>query len=55
MPAGSLIFFHPHSVHGSEPNRSARERRALVLTYQPGGLRHFKVDAVREAGRPLSP
>jgi ectoine hydroxylase-related dioxygenase (phytanoyl-CoA dioxygenase family) len=50
MPAGSLVFFHPHSVHGSEPNGSARERRALVLTYQPAGLRQFKVDAVREAG-----
>ena len=37
MPAGSLIFFSPHTVHGSEPNRSDRTRRAMVLTYQPGG------------------
>ena len=51
VAAGSLVFFSPHTVHGSEPNRSDRQRRALVLTYQPGGLRMFKVDAVRETGR----
>ena len=51
LPAGSLVFFSPHSVHGSRPNRSARARRALVLTYQPAGLRMFKLDRVRDAGR----
>jgi ectoine hydroxylase-related dioxygenase (phytanoyl-CoA dioxygenase family) len=50
LPAGSLVFFSPHSVHGSLPNRSERARRALVLTYQPGGLRLFKEDRVRNAG-----
>lgn len=50
MPAGSLLFFHPHTVHGSEPNRSDHLRRALVITYQPGGHRMFKVDRVRNAG-----
>jgi ectoine hydroxylase-related dioxygenase (phytanoyl-CoA dioxygenase family) len=50
MPAGSLLFFSPHIVHGSEPNRSDRPRRALVLTYQPGGHPMFKVDAKREVG-----
>jgi hypothetical protein len=54
VPAGSLIFFSPHSVHGSLPNVSGQRRRALVLTYQPGGLRMFKVDAVRDAGAPLA-
>ena len=49
-PAGSLVFFSPHTVHGSEPNRSDASRRALVLTYQPGGNRMFKVDAKRETG-----
>ena len=49
-PAGSLVFFSPHTVHGSEPNRSDASRRALVLTYQPGGHRMFKVDAKREMG-----
>lgn len=50
VPAGSLVFFSPHSVHGSQPNRSDAPRRALVLTYQPGGHRMFKVDAIRDAG-----
>jgi Phytanoyl-CoA dioxygenase (PhyH) len=50
VPAGSLLFFSPHSVHGSLPNRSGRPRRALVLTYQPGGLRLFKEDRIRNAG-----
>ncbi|MCP5056566.1 MAG: phytanoyl-CoA dioxygenase family protein [bacterium] len=50
VPAGSLVFFSPHTVHGSRPNRSDRARRALVLTYQPSGLRMFKADRVRSAG-----
>jgi ectoine hydroxylase-related dioxygenase (phytanoyl-CoA dioxygenase family) len=50
VPSGSLVFFSPHTVHGSEPNRSDDLRRAMVLTYQPGGRRMFKVDAKREAG-----
>jgi ectoine hydroxylase-related dioxygenase (phytanoyl-CoA dioxygenase family) len=49
-PAGSLVFFSPHTVHGSQPNLSDARRRALVVTYQPGGRRMFKVDAKREAG-----
>ena len=47
VPAGSLVFFSPHSVHGSEPNRSDRQRRALVLTYQPADNRMFKVPHTR--------
>ncbi|MGH0029086.1 MAG: phytanoyl-CoA dioxygenase family protein [Myxococcota bacterium] len=50
VPAGSLVFFSPHTVHGSEPNRSDELRRAMVLTYQPGGRRMFKVDAKRNTG-----
>jgi len=49
MPAGSLAFFSPHTVHGSEPNRSDQPRRALILTYQPAGHKMFKLDAQREA------
>jgi hypothetical protein len=49
MPAGSLLFFSPHTVHGSEPNRSAAPRRALIYTYQPAGHRLFKLDATRNA------
>jgi ectoine hydroxylase-related dioxygenase (phytanoyl-CoA dioxygenase family) len=48
VPAGSLVFFSPHTVHGSEPNHSDSLRRALVLTYQPGGERMLKRNAVRE-------
>lgn len=50
VPAGSLVFFSPHTVHGSEPNASDAPRRAMVLTYQPGGRRMFKADAKREFG-----
>ncbi|HEY8154283.1 MAG TPA: phytanoyl-CoA dioxygenase family protein [Myxococcota bacterium] len=54
MPAGSLLFFSPHSVHGSAPNESDQPRRALLFTYQPGGERMFKRDAIRDAGGPRS-
>ena len=47
-PAGSLLFFSPHTVHGSKPNTSDLPRRVLVLTYQPGGHRTFKKDEKRE-------
>ncbi len=50
LPAGSAVFFSPHSVHGSEPNTSDAPRRALVVTYQPAGKRMFKVDRVRDCG-----
>ncbi len=50
LPAGSAVFFSPHTVHGSEPNRSDEPRRAIVLTFQPAGLRTFKLDRVRDCG-----
>ena len=50
VPAGSLVFFSPHTVHGSQPNHSDERRRALVLTYQPGGFAMFKREGVRNAG-----
>jgi len=50
VSAGSLVFFSPHAVHGSEPNRSSRPRRALVLTYQPAGHAMFTVARERRAG-----
>jgi ectoine hydroxylase len=49
MPAGSLLFFSPHTVHGSQPNDSDRPRRAIVLTYQPAGHPMFKLHAIRDA------
>ncbi len=51
LPAGSLLFFSPSIVHGSEPNDSTEPRRALIFTYQRGARRMFKVDAKRIAGR----
>lgn len=48
VPAGSLVFFDSHIVHGSEPNRSDRARRAMVVTYQPPGHAMFKVEGTRE-------
>ena len=54
LPAGSLAFFSPHSVHGSEPNRSDRPRRALVITYQPAGHPMFKQPGEREVDPPAA-
>ena len=50
MAAGSMLFFHASTVHGSEPNESTERRRVLVFTYQPGAGRMFKTDAKREVG-----
>lgn len=50
LPAGSLVFFDSHIVHGSEPNKSDRARRAFVVTYQPAGFAMFKMEGVREFG-----
>lgn len=36
-PAGSVVLFPTLLVHQSEPNRSDRDRRALLLMYQPAG------------------
>jgi ectoine hydroxylase len=47
LPAGSLVVFSAHTVHGSEPNRSDRARRAIVLTYQPPDHAMFKAEGVR--------
>ncbi|MEQ9002219.1 MAG: phytanoyl-CoA dioxygenase family protein [Pseudomonadales bacterium] len=46
-PAGSLVFFSPHAVHGSLPNRSAAPRRAWIATYQPGDQRTLKLPCTR--------
>lgn len=46
-PAGSAIFFDPHTVHGSLPNTSDEARRAIVITYQPAGYPTLKSGEVR--------
>ena len=47
VPAGSLVVFDSHMVHGSEPNLSDRSRRAIVLTYQPADHPMFKFSGIR--------
>ena len=51
VPAGSLVIFSAHTVHGSEPNHSERPRRAIVLTYQPADHPMFKMPATRNFSR----
>ncbi|HWA23767.1 MAG TPA: phytanoyl-CoA dioxygenase family protein [Caulobacterales bacterium] len=42
VAAGSVIFFGAFLVHRSAPNRSSRDRRALLYSYQPAGARHLR-------------
>ena len=48
MQMGSLVFFDPNLIHGSEPNRSSRPRRALIMTYQAGNYPMLKTGKVKE-------
>jgi ectoine hydroxylase-related dioxygenase (phytanoyl-CoA dioxygenase family) len=36
-PAGSLLCFGSLMLHRSSPNRSSHQRRAILLSFQPGG------------------
>lgn len=47
LPAGSIVVFDAHTVHGSQPNASDRARRAIVLTYQPADEPMFKLEGVK--------
>ena len=47
-PAGSLVFFDPHIIHGSGPNHSETARPALIYTYQPAGYPTLKSRAIRK-------
>ena len=51
-PAGSAIFFDPHTIHGSLPNRSEAPRRAIVITYQPAGFPALKSGSIRNVSAP---
>ena len=42
VSAGSVIFFDPHTVHGSAANESIQPRRAIIITYQPAGFPQLK-------------
>jgi len=50
VAAGSIVMFGPYLVHQSAPNRSEKERRALLYSYQPAGHPHM-VDGVRRMRR----
>lgn len=41
-PAGSVIFFGGFLIHMSSPNRSDKDRRALLYSYQPAGYPHVR-------------
>lgn len=47
VSAGSLIFFNPHTVHGSSPNNSNEPRRAIIITYQPADAPQLKSGQIR--------
>jgi hypothetical protein len=51
--AGSVVYFGAFLVHRSHPNRSDRDRRALLYSYQPKGYLHSRtlMKAEREAAR----
>ena len=51
LPAGSLVVFSAHTVHGSQPNDSDRARRAIVLTYQPPDHPMFKLEGAKHFDR----
>ena len=48
VPAGSVIFFHAHVIHGSKGNKTDESRRAMVVTYQPPGHNCWRRDDARE-------
>lgn len=50
VTAGSLVFFSPHIVHGSQPNTSDRQRRAVIITYQPADHPTLKSRQVQNIG-----
>lgn len=49
-PAGSVVFFGAFLVHRSRINRSDKDRRALLYSYQPAGLK-TSYELHREHGR----
>jgi len=49
VPAGSVVWFGALLVHKSEPNRSAKDRRTLLYSYQPSGYDHSRVYDLKQA------
>ena len=42
VAAGSAVFFGPRLVHRSRHNASDEDRRAILFSYQPEGLKHSR-------------
>jgi ectoine hydroxylase-related dioxygenase (phytanoyl-CoA dioxygenase family) len=53
MSAGSVLLFGPYSVHGSQPNTSARPRRTFINGYAYPGA-NARIYPGEGAGRLLS-
>jgi hypothetical protein len=53
--AGAVVMFGSYLVHHSEPNRSARQRRALLFSYQPAGRAHMLESLRKLSGRRRTP
>jgi ectoine hydroxylase-related dioxygenase (phytanoyl-CoA dioxygenase family) len=51
VPAGSVVLFGAYLAHATGPNRTDRDRRALLYSYQPAGLEHSLEALKRMAGR----
>ena len=47
LPAGSVLWFHRDLVHGSQSDRSNKNRRVFVTAYQPAGLHRWRLDEKR--------
>ena len=48
LSAGSVVWFHRDTVHGSRTNRSDSDRRLFLLAYQPAGLHQWRNGVQRD-------
>ena len=51
-PAGSVVYFGGFLVHRSLPNKSDKDRRVLIYSYQPKGFAHaLELNSMISKGR----
>lgn len=48
VAAGHAMVHHCLTLHQTEPNRSPRDRRAMVIHYMPAGTRNSQGEVMRE-------
>ena len=48
VEAGSAMVHHCMTLHQTNPNRSSRDRRAMVIHYMPSGTRNGNGDVMNE-------